>query len=250
MRTDLQKQQQHFNAIAGQYLQCLGGETLHEYYQKMGSDYAITALRRLFIDPRKLKGMELGCGPGDTTAYFHHLTQSMVGVDFSTAMVDQAKNRHPEKADQFFVAWFHDLPFSDSSFDFAVSFGTFHHLLTRTHYEEALREIWRVLKPGGAVLISDINPWNPLTTIISRAQTINLGNEHFFSRREALPIYKKVGFTDTYIVDYGYIPHFFSALSFLDGAFSRLKVLVFGRYQMIVAKKPVGYDKKHDGDLS
>lgn len=237
MKNELQEQQQHFNAIAGRYLQCLGGETVHEYYQKMGSDYAITALRKLFVDPRQLNGVELGCGPGDTTTFFHYLTQSMRGVDFSAAMIEQAKARHPKLADLFVTAWFHDLPFPDNSLDFAVSFGTFHHLLTKAYYERTLRETWRVLRPGGAVLISDTNPWNPLTTIIARSQTIDLGNEHFFSRREVKPIYAKIGFADMRIVDYGYIPHFFPALSFLDGVFSRSKIFVFGRYQMIVAKK-------------
>lgn len=238
MKNALQEQQQHFDAIAGKYLQCLGGETVHEYYQKMGCDYAITALRNLFVDPRQLSGVELGCGLGDTTVYFHHLTRRMYGVDFSNGMIEQAKERHQKQANLFIKAWFHDLPFAENSLDFAVSFGTFHHLLTKEHYEETLREIWRVLRPGGAVIISDTNPWNPLTTIISRSQTIDLGNEHFFSRSEVKPIYAKVGFVNTSIVDYGYIPHFIPALSFLDGAFSRLKVFVFGRYQMIVAKKP------------
>lgn len=48
------------------------------------------------------------------------------------------------------------LPFPDGSFDVVVSSAAIHNLYERTDREQAVREIARVLKPGGQALITDI----------------------------------------------------------------------------------------------
>src|SRR6185295_18018662 len=48
------------------------------------------------------------------------------------------------------------LPFPNDTFDAIVSCAAVHNLYKREHREQALREIARVLKPGGRVLIADI----------------------------------------------------------------------------------------------
>jgi len=48
------------------------------------------------------------------------------------------------------------LPFPDGTFDVVVSRAAIHNLYDRADREQAIREIARVLKPGGEALIDDI----------------------------------------------------------------------------------------------
>jgi SAM-dependent methyltransferase len=54
------------------------------------------------------------------------------------------------------------LPFPDGSFDFAYSINAFHHLPSRAAQERAIREIVRVLRPGGVFILHEINTQNPV----------------------------------------------------------------------------------------
>jgi len=54
------------------------------------------------------------------------------------------------------------IPFPDQSFDFVFAACVFHHIDHREHLS-LLREVFRVLAPGGAVLVYEHNPYNPLT---------------------------------------------------------------------------------------
>lgn len=70
------------------------------------------------------------------------------------------KNAHLEKvADriEFKQADARHLPFNDASFDAVMSSGAIHHMIhSREDFEAVLSEMMRVLKPGGAIVISDI----------------------------------------------------------------------------------------------
>lgn len=233
MNKTLEEQRRHFDDIAPRYLSMLGGTKLHDYYQKMGCDYLFTVLKRYYRDFQALTGLELGSGIGMTTAYLAQTTGAMHGVDFSPGMVAEATRRYGAL---FTEAPFSALPFPDASFDFVTSFGTFHHLCTIEEYRNAVQETHRILKPGGIIAISDINPWNPLTKVIAHSQDIDIGTERFFSRREVLPVFRTGGFPDVSMLDYGYIPHFLSFLGRWDGVFSRLRVPI-GRYQMFIGQR-------------
>ena len=92
------------------------------------------------------------CGTGDLALAAHRAEAgSVVGVDFSEGMLERARGKAPE------LEWVHadvlELPFEDGSFDAAVvGFG----VRNVEDLEGALRELHRVLRPGGRVGILEI----------------------------------------------------------------------------------------------
>lgn len=57
------------------------------------------------------------------------------------------------------------IPFPDGSFDIAFAMCVFHHIDAANHVA-LMRELRRVLRPGGLLFIFEHNPWNPLTVRI------------------------------------------------------------------------------------
>lgn len=105
-------------------------------------------------DPR-CRVLDLCCGTGDLALAFRKEAPSgaeIVGSDFVPEMLDRARAKAAaSRANVTFVeADALALPFGDASFDLvSCSFG-FRNL---ANYERGLREILRVLKPGGAAAI-------------------------------------------------------------------------------------------------
>jgi demethylmenaquinone methyltransferase / 2-methoxy-6-polyprenyl-1,4-benzoquinol methylase len=104
--------------------------------------------------------LDLCCGTGDLGfALATRFRPRIVGADFAHSMLVRAKTKstelHGETAEQnrrprFFEADALCLPFADSSFDLVASAFGFRNL---ANYEAGLREIQRVLKPGGTIAI-------------------------------------------------------------------------------------------------
>ncbi|MBI2027229.1 MAG: class I SAM-dependent methyltransferase [Deltaproteobacteria bacterium] len=105
--------------------------------------------------PRK-KTLEIGCGPATFT---RHFSQSawMVGVDFSSSMLEFAQKSDPQA--HFTQADGQELPFRNESFDVVYSFRTLQHI---PDTQRAVSEMYRVLKDNGVLIIDYINIKNPL----------------------------------------------------------------------------------------
>jgi len=105
--------------------------------------------------------LDVGCGAGLSLKEVARLAGSrdtlFCGCDIDEELLSYAarKGPRPEKP----VIWVcngpDSLPFAGGSFDFVYSEGTLHHF---ENPGAMLSEMWRVLAPGGELLIMDINP--------------------------------------------------------------------------------------------
>jgi ubiquinone/menaquinone biosynthesis C-methylase UbiE len=103
--------------------------------------------------------LDLGCGPGALALRLARRCpdRAVIGVDLSPAMVRMARARAAREGLAERVRFLEGnaaaLPLDDGAFDLVVSTLSLHHWRDRA---AALREIHRVLKPGGRAWIWDI----------------------------------------------------------------------------------------------
>jgi ubiquinone/menaquinone biosynthesis C-methylase UbiE len=94
---------------------------------------------------------EIGCGPGHIARYLKDRGVNMSGVDLSAEMVKCASSRNPDIS--FARGDMLGLDSADNSFAAIVCFYAIIHL-QRGDVTLALKEMRRVLQPGGRLLIS------------------------------------------------------------------------------------------------
>ena len=111
---------------------------------------------------QKGKLLNVGCAHGpDFLPFIRGF--NLYGVDFSVKMLKFAR-KYSEKFNftaNLAVADVRCLPYSDETFDWAISVATYHHVRGKEEREAALNELRRVLKPGGEVFITVWNRWQP-----------------------------------------------------------------------------------------
>jgi ubiquinone/menaquinone biosynthesis C-methylase UbiE len=107
--------------------------------------------------------LDVGCGLGEDAAALAKRVApggSVVGIDGSRAMIEEARKRHGGvEGLSFQVADAADLPFDDASFDACRVDRVLQHVADAS---PAIREMVRVLRPGG-VLVAYDNDWETLT---------------------------------------------------------------------------------------
>lgn len=130
-------------------------QTAEEFFASAGDALrAIRAeLRRLppAVDPKALRALEIGCGPGRLLAPLSRVFGEVVGVDVSQEMVElgRANLRDLSNARVETVSGSDLAAFADESFDFCYSYAVFQHIPDRDVVLNYLLEIRRVLKTGG-----------------------------------------------------------------------------------------------------
>ena len=112
------------------------------------------AMRKLLPNLTSKKVLLLGCGTGEESQLLgEYGAIDMVGIDLSQESIRLAKETYPNI--EFAVGDMHQLEFEDSSFDFVYSSLTIHY---SSKPGDVYKELFRILKPGGAVQFSVGHP--------------------------------------------------------------------------------------------
>jgi ubiquinone/menaquinone biosynthesis C-methylase UbiE len=96
--------------------------------------------------------LDVGCGEGRFCRMLKAGGIASIGIDPTEALVAHARRRDPDG--DYRLGRAEQLPFEGASFDLVVSYLT---LVDIADFRGALREMTRVLKPGGALLIANLN---------------------------------------------------------------------------------------------
>ena len=159
--------QRMFDAIAGRY-------DLMNRTMTLGQDQR---WRRFVVaragDPGRGWVLDLATGTGDIAALLRrsYPEASVIGADFSRNMLAEARRRFSDQAIHWQVCDANRLPFADRVFE-AVTFG---YLLRNVDDSlRVMREVHRVLKPGGT--LSSLGVYSSDLTIPLSAFAAGLGD--------------------------------------------------------------------------
>jgi ubiquinone/menaquinone biosynthesis C-methylase UbiE len=105
-----------------------------------------------FKEARGLSVLEIGCGLGTDGAQFARAGADYTGVDLTEAAIELARRRFEldQLPGRFRTADAEALDFPSESFDVVYSHGVLHHTPDTA---AAVREVHRVLKPGGRAIV-------------------------------------------------------------------------------------------------
>lgn len=113
-----------------------------------------------FIDLANIKSgdkvLEIGCGTGLFTRKFYAATKANItAIDISEDLLSEARKLLPEVTFKTDDAM--HMSFQNAEFDVVFGSSILHHL----EFDSSLKEIYRVLKPGGRMIFAEPNMINP-----------------------------------------------------------------------------------------
>ena len=108
------------------------------------------------------KVLEIGCGSGLFTAELIKTKFNLISIDISPDLLQLARQALPDRNKvDFRLEDIHATSFTKESFDAVIGSSVLHHL----DLDLALKEIYRILKPGGTIRFTEPNSLNPQIAI-------------------------------------------------------------------------------------
>ena len=132
------------------------------------AEYKLRDVRSEYVERARstthdLRILDFGAGIGGSVPFAHKYFENpiLTCLDPSQRSLEIAESRFPKKARyQHFDG--KDIPVESNTFDIAYAMCVFHHIPDEDHVH-LLRELHRVIRPGGFLFIFEHNPNNPMT---------------------------------------------------------------------------------------
>jgi len=170
----------------------------------------IRRLRTLTVDKAMLKPgekvLDVGCGTGGVTipAKLHiGKTGEAAGIDPAPEMIAVARKKASRAGLEidFRVGVIESLPYPDATFDVVTSSLMMHHL-PHNLQAKGLAEIFRVLKPGGRLLVADMTrPGASIHERLFRSLVLHHGHVTEFGIQDLPELLKAASFEETEQLD-------------------------------------------------
>lgn len=150
-------------------------ETNQETYNIISKDWnvkrdyfwePVTNFVKSFKNPENLKYLDLGCGTGRNLELAKKVgfeTKNLLGCDFSENQLKIVKN----KGFKTNLSDLENLNIKDNSFDVIVCIAAHHHLLKKEQQLKSLKEMKRILKEDGKIILSN---WFPEKDYLEKAK--------------------------------------------------------------------------------
>lgn len=106
---------------------------------------------RLAGEVEDVRFLDVGCGEGRFCRMLTARGAATIGLDPTPPLIERAQAQHP--GGEYVLGRAESLPFPDRSFDLAATYLT---LIDIADFRAAIREMARVLRPGGRLLVANL----------------------------------------------------------------------------------------------
>jgi demethylmenaquinone methyltransferase/2-methoxy-6-polyprenyl-1,4-benzoquinol methylase len=158
----------HFGAIAPLYARVSYSKT--------------NILREVAALPVKGRLLDVGGGTGRVAFAIRDLVDQVFIADVSFGMLDKADRSSLKPV----CGGSESLPFADGSFERIIMVDALHHVI---HHADSAREMFRVLKPGGLLVIEEPDIRTFGVKLIALAEKILLMRSHFLAPDEIMRLF-------------------------------------------------------------
>jgi SAM-dependent methyltransferase len=157
-----------FDRIANHYLSDLDKTLLvtgmeHSFFINIKRDHILRLAAEHFPDLTGLDVLDLGCGVGAYHSGLQDCFRQLHGIDVSEQSIRIAVEQHPFVQYSTFDGV--RLPYRDDQFSIIFAVCVMHHVPPE-QWSALIKELHRVMRPNGLILIFEHNPYNPATQYV------------------------------------------------------------------------------------
>ena len=131
-----------------------------DFFAKAKASRFLDLLSKKVGDPKQLSILDVGCGVGTYHPLLKDKVGKITGIDLSEESLKEGRAKNPSVEYLRYDGL--TMPFPDESFDASFAICVMHHVPPE-QWSGFSKEMRRVTRRGGLVVVFEHNPFNPLT---------------------------------------------------------------------------------------
>ncbi|HXI40199.1 MAG TPA: class I SAM-dependent methyltransferase [Bryobacteraceae bacterium] len=184
---------------------------------------------RISLETSNADWLDVGCGRGELLRLGKPHFRAVAGCDVSAEMMAACNDLVVKRQEHL-----ESLPFEDASFDFITAVCVFHHVLPEQR-PLLLRDMIRVMRPGGVCCIIEHNPLNPVTQLIVHRTPVD-ADARLLSSGMTGRLMRSAGLSQCNVVHFLYFPaKLYARLRSVEALLARVPL---GGQYAVMARKP------------
>jgi ubiquinone/menaquinone biosynthesis C-methylase UbiE len=163
----------------------------NEYFIEAKTNIIKELINLYFSDSQYLNIVDVGTGIGLFEKFLQGSNIKIFGIDLSYQMLQVAKNINTIKGGGYCQANAFHLPLPDNSADIVFTSCVIHHIPDEKR-ELVIKDMYRVCKPGGMIVIFEHNPLNLLTQFVVNTTPLDK-NTRLVSSKKLYSLIRNMG---------------------------------------------------------